>query len=161
MHILVGCSKANYHISYIYIFSHSHFYLFTINLLDVSNLAWDPRTFLKPSLLATRVSVHFTFQHFWDRAERHDFWPRLCLLFSSFLFPPKKRGKKKRTINSKNSDQKSHLSARSVFGITGVIDTISVVIKNSWSKKQIKMVSIWMWVKIVIWSKDIKDFKKV
>ena len=38
--------------------------------------------------------------------ERNDFWPRLWLLFSSFVFTPKKRGKKKRRINSKNRYQK-------------------------------------------------------
>ena len=37
-----------------------------------------------------------------DRAERHDLKSRLWLLFSPFLFPPKRRGKKKRRMNSKN-----------------------------------------------------------
>ena len=41
--------------------------------------------------------------------------PRLLLYFSSFLFPPKERGKKKRRLNSKNRDQKSCLSARSCY----------------------------------------------
>ena len=39
-----------------------------------------------------------------DQAERHDFWPWLWLFFSPFLFPSKKRGKKKRRMNSKNCD---------------------------------------------------------
>ena len=30
-----------------------------------------------------------------DWAERHDFWPRLWLFFSPFLFPPKKREEEK------------------------------------------------------------------
>ena len=34
-----------------------------------------------------------------DRAERHDFRPRLWLFFSTFLFPPNKRRKKKRRMN--------------------------------------------------------------
>ena len=44
-----------------------------------------------------------------DRAERHDLKSRLFFI----LFPPKKRGKKKRRIYSKNRDFKSCLSARS------------------------------------------------
>ena len=34
-----------------------------------------------------------------DRAERLDFWSRLWLFFSPFIFPPKKRGKKKMIMN--------------------------------------------------------------
>ena len=48
-----------------------------------------------------------------NRAERYDFWPRLWLFFSPFLFPPKKRGKNKRRMNRKNRDQKSCLSVHS------------------------------------------------
>ena len=48
-----------------------------------------------------------------DQAERHYFCPRLWLFFFPFLFNPKKRGKKKRRMNSKNRDHKSCLSARS------------------------------------------------
>ena len=40
----------------------------------------------------------------YDRAERHDLISRFWLSFSPFLFPPKKRGKKKRRINGKNRD---------------------------------------------------------
>ena len=47
-----------------------------------------------------------------DRVVRHDFWQRLWLFFYPFLFPPKKRGKKKGRMNRKNCDQKSWLSAR-------------------------------------------------
>ena len=48
------------------------------------------------------------------------------VIFSPFLFPPKKRGKKKRRMNSKNSDQKSLHSARSPWIITGwTLNTIS------------------------------------
>ena len=39
-----------------------------------------------------------------DRAQMHDFWPRLWLFSSTFILPPKKRGKKKRRMNSKNRD---------------------------------------------------------
>ena len=39
-----------------------------------------------------------------DRAERYDFGPRLWLFSSPILFPPNKRGKKKRRKNSKNRD---------------------------------------------------------
>ena len=49
-----------------------------------------------------------------DRAERHDLKSLLWLFYSPFLFPTKKRGKKKRRINSKNRDFKSCLSARSL-----------------------------------------------
>ena len=49
----------------------------------------------------------------WDRAERHDFRSILWIFFSHFLFPDKKRGKKKRRMNSQNRDQKTCLSARS------------------------------------------------
>ena len=52
---------------------------------------------------------------YFDRAEGYDFWPRLWSFFSPFLFPPRKRGKKKRRMNSKNRDQKSCLSARSII----------------------------------------------
>ena len=45
--------------------------------------------------------------------ERHDFWPQLWLFIFPFLFPHKKRGKKKRRMNSKNRDKQSCLSARS------------------------------------------------
>ena len=45
-----------------------------------------------------------------DDPERHDLKSRLWLLFSPFLFPPKKRGKEKRRLNSKNRDFKSCLS---------------------------------------------------
>ena len=48
-----------------------------------------------------------------DRAERHDLKPRLWLFFSPILFLPKKRGKKKMRMNSKNCDFKSCLSVRS------------------------------------------------
>ena len=48
---------------------------------------------------------------FEDRAEGHDFWERLWLFFSPFLFPPKIRGRK----NSKNRDQMSCLSGRSFW----------------------------------------------
>jgi len=48
-----------------------------------------------------------------DRAERQDFGPRLCF-FSPFFFPPKKRGKKKDRMNSKNCDQQLCLSAQSI-----------------------------------------------
>ena len=48
-----------------------------------------------------------------DQTERHDFWPRLWLFFSTFLFLPKKTEKKKRRMNSKNCDFNSCLSARS------------------------------------------------
>ena len=41
-----------------------------------------------------------------DRAERHDFLPRIWLFFSPFLVPPKKRGKKKRRMNGKSRDFK-------------------------------------------------------
>ena len=44
-----------------------------------------------------------------DRADRHDFWPRLWLFSSPFLFPPRKRGEKKRRMNRKH--QKSCLSS--------------------------------------------------
>ena len=47
-----------------------------------------------------------------DRAERYDLKSQLWSFFSPFLFPPKKRGEKKRSMNSKNSDFKSYLSAR-------------------------------------------------
>ena len=47
--------------------------------------------------------------------ERHDLKSRLWLFFSPFFFPPKKRGKKKRRINSKNCDFKSCLSGSSPF----------------------------------------------
>ena len=57
----------------------------------------------------------FFYVFFLDQTKRHDFWPRLWLFFSSFLFPPEKRGKKKRIMISKNRDQKSCLSARSFF----------------------------------------------
>jgi len=49
-----------------------------------------------------------------DRAERHDFLPQLWLFFTPFFFPLKKRGKKKERMNTKNRDQKSCLSARSI-----------------------------------------------
>ena len=39
------------------------------------------------------VSRVYLFQS--KRAERHDFWPRLWLFSSSFLFPPKKEGSEK------------------------------------------------------------------
>ena len=53
-----------------------------------------------------------------DRAERHDLKSRLWLFFSPFLFPPKKRVKKKRRMISKNRDFKPNLSARSkVYGL--------------------------------------------
>ena len=42
----------------------------------------------------------------YHRAERHDLKSRLWLFFSPFFFPPKKRGKKKRRLNSKNCDFK-------------------------------------------------------
>ena len=48
-----------------------------------------------------------------DRAKRHIFWPRLWFLFLPFFFLSRKRGKKKRKINSKNLDQKSCFSAGS------------------------------------------------
>ena len=50
----------------------------------------------------------------YDRADRHEFWPSLWLFFSLFLFSPKQRGMKKRKMKSKNRDQKSCLSARSL-----------------------------------------------
>ena len=39
-----------------------------------------------------------------DRAERHEFWPRLispCLFFSPFLFPPNKEGRRKGELIAK------------------------------------------------------------
>ena len=48
-----------------------------------------------------------------DRAERHDFYHDFGYSFSLFLFPTKKRGKKRKRMKSKNRDQKSCLSARS------------------------------------------------
>ena len=45
-----------------------------------------------------------------DWAERHD----LRLFVSPFLFPPKKRVKKKRKMNSKNCDFRSCLSAQTI-----------------------------------------------
>ena len=48
-----------------------------------------------------------------DQAERLGYWPRLWLVFSPFLFPPRERGKKKRRMNSKKRKQKVFLSARS------------------------------------------------
>ena len=42
-----------------------------------------------------------------DRAERHDFWPRLWLFFPPFIFPPKKKREGKRRMKSKNRDQKA------------------------------------------------------
>ena len=57
----------------------------------------------------------FRFLNLCDWAERHDFWPRLMLFFSSFLFPLKKEGRRKEEWDSKNRDQKSCLSARSTF----------------------------------------------
>ena len=76
-----------------------------------------------------------------DRAERHDFWPRLWLFYFPFLFPPKIRGKKKRKMNSKNCDQKSFLSARSliryliilIFLVEKISKTI-ITLKNNSSK---------------------------
>ena len=50
---------------------------------------------------------------FSDRAERYDFWPRLWLFCSSFLFSPKKKSEEKKENGSKNRDQQSCLSARS------------------------------------------------
>ena len=48
-----------------------------------------------------------------DRAEGHDLKSQIWLFFSPFLFPPKKRVKKKRRMNSKNRDFNSCLPARS------------------------------------------------
>ena len=49
-----------------------------------------------------------------DDPERNDLKSRLWLFFSPFLFHPKKRGEKKRRMNSKNRDFKSCLSKSSV-----------------------------------------------
>ena len=59
-------------------------------------------------------TIMVLFIHLNDRAERHEFWPRLCLFFSPFLFPPKKIGIQKMRMNSKNHDQKTCLSAQSI-----------------------------------------------
>ena len=48
-----------------------------------------------------------------DGTERYDFWSRFLLLHSPFLFPPKKRGKRKGEWCSKNRDQKSYLPVSS------------------------------------------------
>ena len=48
-----------------------------------------------------------------DETERYDFWTRFLLLHSPFLFPPKKRGKRKGEWCSKNRDQKSYLPVSS------------------------------------------------
>ena len=48
-----------------------------------------------------RIRILFKYQKDRDRAERHDLKSRLWLFFSPFLFPPKKRGKKKRRMNIK------------------------------------------------------------
>ena len=98
------------------------------------------KKFLKYQVLCICFLV-FTF----DRAERHEFWPRLWLFFSPFLFPPKKRGEKKSRMNSKKRDQKSCLSARSFtffdnnqgWGFflykTHIICILSRIVNNTWS----------------------------
>ena len=59
------------------------------------------------------IKIHSVSSIFRDRAERHCFLPRLCLFFSPFLFPPIKRGRKKRRMNNQSRSQKQCLSARS------------------------------------------------
>ena len=65
------------------------------------------------------LSLHFVVICFTSTSGVYRIYPIRCsififpLFFSPFLFPPKKRGKKKRTMNSKNLGQNSCLSARS------------------------------------------------
>ena len=47
-------------------------------------------------------------------SRKYGFWSRLWLFFFPFLFPPKKR-KEEMRMNSKNRDQKSCLSALSIY----------------------------------------------
>ena len=49
-----------------------------------------------------------------DQSERHEFWPRLWLFFSPFLFTPKKEGRRKGEWISKNRDPKKILTLRPV-----------------------------------------------
>ena len=48
-------------------------------------------------------------------SERHDLKSQLWLFFSPFLFPLKKRGKKKRRMNNQSCDFKSYLCGTSIM----------------------------------------------
>ena len=73
------------------------------------------KLFLNHSIRVKLDYTTFLISLWRDRAERQDFYLRLWLFFSPFLFSPKKRWKRKRRMNSKTRGQKSCLSARSIY----------------------------------------------
>ena len=85
----------------------------------------------KFTLIYISFLCHFIQPKSLDQAEGHHFWQRLWLFCFPFLFPPKKRGKRKGEWSNKNNDQKSYLSARSKFGISNMsILTLYIVRYN-------------------------------
>ena len=91
------------HLVYIIVQLSNCFSIIWFIFIDISIYPQSAKIILVPPKMQNNFFISYLFfsNSPIDRAERYDLKSRLWIYFSPFLFPPKKRGKRKKRMNSK------------------------------------------------------------